>query len=103
MVGEVVALVAKGADPDEGGEIDAGEGRDNRGAGFAVERRVGERENGGVGVERRERGGERDDAFREFDFGAGPGVPCHTHAVDVGLIGLGQLGGHGGRGVKEGE
>ena len=46
--GEMVALEAEGADPDLGGEVDAGEGVEGGGAGFASE--WGVREGGNVRV-----------------------------------------------------
>lgn len=83
VVGEVVALVAEGADPEEGGEVDAGEGVEDNGAGLASERRVGERGNVGVWADRRDRGGEWDHALAGFDLCSGPGVPGHADAVEA--------------------
>jgi len=81
--GEVVALVAEGADPDLGGEVDAGEGVEGGGAGFAAERGVLEAGDVRVGTDEGDGGGERDDALAGFDLGAGPHVPRHAHSVDT--------------------
>lgn len=54
---EMVALVAEGADPDLGGEIDAGEGVEGGGAGLAAERRVGKGWDIRVGPDRGDAGG----------------------------------------------
>lgn len=53
VVGKVVALEAKGADPDESGEVDAAEGVEDGGASLAAQRRVGESGHVGVGSDRR--------------------------------------------------
>lgn len=45
---EMVALIAEGTDPDLGGEVDAGEGVEGGGAGFAAERGVREARDVGV-------------------------------------------------------
>lgn len=70
--GEVVAVIAEGADPDLGGEVDAGERVENGGAGFAAERGVAESGNIGVGVEEGDGGGEGNDALARFNFAAWP-------------------------------
>lgn len=80
---EVVALVAEGADPDLGGEVDPGEGVEDGGAGLAAERRVGERGDVGVGAEGGDAGGKRDHALAGLDLRARPHVPAHADAVDA--------------------
>lgn len=91
VVGEVVALVAEGADPEEGGEVDAGVGVEDGGAGLAAERGVREVGNVGVVADRGDRGGQGDDALGGLHLGARPGVPGHADAVDAFRIGLGHL------------
>jgi len=71
--GEVVAGEAERADPDLGGEVDAREGVEERGAGsLATERRVRERRRGRRGGVRdatgRDGGGERHDAAAGLDL-----------------------------------
>lgn len=95
---EVVALVAEGADPDLGGEVDAGVGVEDGGAGLAAERRVGERGDVRVGVERGDAGGERDHALAGLHFRARPHVPAHADAVDAFGIHARHLRRHGFRG-----
>lgn len=84
---EVIALVAEWADPDLGGEVDAGERVEDGGAGLAAERRVGERGDVGVEPDRGDAGGEWDHALAGLDLRAGPHVPRHADAVDA--LGLG--------------
>lgn len=82
--GEVVAREAKRADPDLGGVVDAGEGIEEGGARrLAAERWVGEGGRGeGLGrADRRDGGGERDNAAAGLDLGPWPGVPCEANSV----------------------
>jgi len=82
--GKVVAVVAEGADPDLGGEVDAREGVEDGGAGLAAERRVGERGgNVGVGAEEGDGCSEGDDALARLHLGARPQVPRHSHTVNA--------------------
>lgn len=95
---EVVALVAEGADPDLGGEVDAGVGVEDGGAGLAAERRVGERGDVRVGAERGDAGGERDHALAGLHLRARPHVPAHADAVHAFGIHARHLRRHGFRG-----
>lgn len=61
--GEVVALVAEGADPDLGGEVDAGEGVEGGGAGLTTERGVREAGDVRVGTDQSHRRRQRDHAL----------------------------------------
>ena len=78
---ERVALEAERADPDLGGEIDAGEGVEDGDAGSAFEGSVRERRDVGVATDRGDGGGERDHALAGFDLGARPHVPGHANSV----------------------
>ncbi|RWV86489.1 hypothetical protein GW17_00051610, partial [Ensete ventricosum] len=80
--GEVVAGEAEGADPDLGGEVDAGKGvEDGRARRFAAERGVGEDDKGGGGADRGDGGGDGDHALARLHLGSGPRVPGHADAV----------------------
>lgn len=79
---EVTALVAEGADPDLGGEINTGEGVESSGAGLATQRRVRERGDIRMRTDRGNGSGEWDHALGGFDFGTRPNVPRHTDSVD---------------------
>ena len=78
---ERVPLEAERADPDLGGEIDAGEGVEDGDAGAALEGSVGEGRDVGVAADRGDGGGEGDDALAGFDLGARPDVPGHANSV----------------------
>jgi len=82
MRGKVVALVAEGADPDLGSEVDAREGVEGGGAGLAAERGVLEAGDVRVGADEGDGGCQRDDALARFHLGAGPHVPRHAHSVN---------------------
>lgn len=88
--GEVVAREAERADPDLGGEVDTGEGVEERRARrLAAEWRVGKgrRREGLGGADRGDGGGERNDAAAGFNLGPRPGVPCEADRVRA--IGVG--------------
>ena len=90
--GKVIAVVAEGADPDLGGEVDAREGVEDGGAGLAAERRVGKRGgNARVGAEEGDGCGEGDDALARLHLGARPQVPRHSHTVHAFGIRLSHL------------
>ena len=61
--GDVVARVAEGADPDLGGEVDAGEGVEGGGAGLTTERGVREAGDVRVGTDQSHRRRQRDHAL----------------------------------------
>lgn len=99
MRGEVVPGKAERADPDLGGVVDTGEGVEERGTGrLASERRVGQRRRGeGLGAaDRRDGGGERDNAAAGLDLGPRPGVPREADGVRA--VGVGGRRGRGGVG-----
>ena len=78
---EVVALEAERADPDLGGEVDDGEGVEDRATCAAAERGV--REEGDVRErsDRRVDGGDWDDAVGGFLLRAWDHVPWHSDSV----------------------
>lgn len=80
--GEVVALVAEGADPDLGGEVDAGEGVEGGGAGLTTERGVREAGDVRVGTDQSHRRRQRDHALARFNLRTGPHVPRHADSVE---------------------
>lgn len=88
---EMVALVAEGADPDLGVEVDAREGVEDGGAGLAPQRRVGERGDVRVAPDRSDAGGEWDHALAGLDLGAWPDIPRHAHSVDPFGVCVGHL------------
>ncbi|RDX67816.1 hypothetical protein CR513_53262, partial [Mucuna pruriens] len=90
--GEVVAIVAEGADPDLGGEVNAREGIEDRRAGSAAERGV--RECGRdvrVVTDEGDGGGQGNHALARLHFRARPQVPRHAHAVHAFRIGVRHL------------
>lgn len=82
VVGEVVALEAERADPDERSEVDAAEGVEHHRAGLAPQRRVGERRDLVVRPDRGNRGGDWDHALARLHLRPGPHVPRHPNPVD---------------------
>ena len=83
---EVVALEAKWADPDLGGEVYAAEGVEKGDAGLATKRRVGERGDVRMRSDRRNRSGDWDHALAGLHLGPGPDVPGHPNSIDALLI-----------------
>lgn len=77
----MVSLVAKGADPDLGREVNPREGIEGCRAGFASERRVRKRGNVRVRADRRYAGRKWDHALASLHLGARPHVPRHAHSV----------------------
>jgi hypothetical protein len=80
---EMVTLETERTDPDLSGEVDATERVESGGACFATERSVRETRDVGRRTDQRNCGGEWDDAFAGFYFGAWPNVPCHANSVDT--------------------
>lgn len=91
VVRKVVALEAKWADPDEGGEVDTTEGIKHGGAGLASEWSIGIGGDEGVSADRRDRGCDWNHTLASFNFCAWPGVPGHTNSVDSLWIGIRHL------------
>lgn len=89
--GEVVALVAEGADPDLGREVHAREGVEDGRAGLASEGRVREREDIRVRADRGDGRREWDHALAGFHLSARPDVPRHAHSVETLGICVGHL------------
>lgn len=80
---EVIALVAKGADPDLRAEVHSRERVEDGRAGLASKRRVRERWDVRVGTDRRNGGRKWDHALARLHLGARPDVPRHPHSVET--------------------
>lgn len=83
MRGEMIALIAKRADPDLSSEIDAREGIEDGRARLAAERGIREVWNVRVRTDQADVSSKGDDALASFDLGAGPCVPCHADSVNA--------------------
>lgn len=79
---KMVALIAKGTDPDLGSEVDARERVEHGRAGFASERGIREPWDIRVRTDQGDGGSKWDHAFASFDLGARPYVPCHSDSID---------------------